>query len=212
MSEVEQYIHDVLRNIQAPPHQRARVAADLRAHLEEAVQAGEAPSAVIARMGTAAEVAAEFMSQVTLHYASFWRRLVAFVVDVVLLTGTAMPMAWVSIWLSNRVARQPQGGDYVVGGVLIAVTIAVVLTALGVLVLYFPILEGRFGQTLGKRLLRLHVLKETGLPIGYKEAFLRRLSFYFDFIALDALFIPFTAKRQRAFDIIARTVVIREPE
>lgn len=48
------------------------------------------------------------------------------------------------------------------------------------------------------------------MPIGYREAFLRRLSFYFDFIVLDALFIPFTAKRQRAFDIIARTVVIQE--
>ncbi len=102
---------------------------------------------------------------------------------------------------------------YVLGAALITGAVgATPLIAGGIFLLYFPILEGRFGQTLGKRLLRLHVLKETGLPIGYKEAFLRRLSFYFDFIAVDALFIPFTRKRQRAFDIIARTVVVREPE
>ena len=30
-------------------------------------------------------------------------------------------------------------------------------------------------------------------------------------MGLDAIFIFFTEKRQRAFDIIAKTVVIREP-
>jgi uncharacterized RDD family membrane protein YckC len=56
----------------------------------------------------------------------------------------------------------------------------------------------------------LWVLKENCLPIGYTEAFLRRLSYYFEIMAVDALFIPFTPKRQRAFDIVARMVVIRE--
>jgi uncharacterized RDD family membrane protein YckC len=36
------------------------------------------------------------------------------------------------------------------------------------------------------------------------------LSFYFDILPFDALFILFTEKRQRGFDIIARTVVIKE--
>jgi uncharacterized RDD family membrane protein YckC len=75
--------------------------------------------------------------------------------------------------------------------------------------LFFPIAEGRFGQTLGKRLLGLRVLKESGLAIGYKEAFLRRIPFYFRFAVLDALFVPFTAKKQRAFDLVARTVVVK---
>ena len=70
--------------------------------------------------------------------------------------------------------------------------------------------KGRYGQTAGKRWLGLHVVKENGAPIGFKEAFLRRLSFYFDFLVVDAIFIFFTAKRQRAFDMIARTVVIQD--
>jgi uncharacterized RDD family membrane protein YckC len=97
-----------------------------------------------------------------------------------------------------------------VGGITLALIIASALAAVGFILLYFPLLEARFGQTLGKRLFRLRVLREDGLPIGYKEAILRRLSFYFEFIFIDALFIPFTTKRQRALDIVARTVVVRD--
>jgi uncharacterized RDD family membrane protein YckC len=71
------------------------------------------------------------------------------------------------------------------------------------------LLEGRFGYTPGKRLLGLRVLGEDQLPVGYKESVLRRLSFYFNILPVDALFIFFTAKKQRAFDIVARTIVVR---
>jgi uncharacterized RDD family membrane protein YckC len=211
MNETERYVRNVLRNIQAPPHERARIEADLRAHLAEALAAGEpVTAAIVARMGSAEEVAAEFMAGVTLHYAGFWRRLVAFAVDVVLCFAITLPLIGLGVALGNAVPPEPRGADYVIGAVLIALTIGTGVAATGFGLLYFPILEGRFGQTVGKRLLRLRVIKETGAPIGYKEAFLRRLSFYFDFALPDALFILFTAKRQRAFDIIARTVVIRE--
>jgi hypothetical protein len=104
------------------------------------------------------------------------------------------------------------GLDWAVGALLVALAVSAGLATIGTILLYFPIQEGRFGQTLGKRLLRLWVLKEDGLPIGYKEAFLRRLSYYFDILPVDALFIPFTAKRQRAFDVVAHTVVVRESD
>ena len=57
----------------------------------------------------------------------------------------------------------------------------------------------------------IRVLRETGAPIGLGQAFVRRLSMYFDMLWIDALFIPFTDKRQRALDIVAKTVVAREP-
>lgn len=210
MNEIDRYVRNVLRNIQAPPHERARIEADLRAHLQEALETGESAEAVLERMGNPEEVAAEFMEGVTLHYAGFWLRLVAFVIDAVICAAVALPLTGLAITLSNAVPQEPQGADYVLGAVLIVLAIGAVIAVVGILLLYFPILEGRFGQTVGKRLLRLRVVKETGAAIGFKEAFLRRLSFYFDFIGPDALFVPFTAKRQRAFDIIARTVVIRE--
>ena len=53
---------------------KQRIEADLRAHFLEAEAAGEQAEAVISRLGTPAELAAEMMSQVKLVYAGFWRR------------------------------------------------------------------------------------------------------------------------------------------
>jgi uncharacterized RDD family membrane protein YckC len=83
-----------------------------------------------------------------------------------------------------------------------------IISVLGIILFYFPLLEGRWGQTAGKRLLGLRVLREDGLPIGYKQAFIRRISFYFEILPIDALFILFSPRRQRAFDQVAGTVVV----
>lgn len=220
MNDVDQYVRDVLRNIQATPRDLARIEADLRAHLEEALATGETPAEAISRMGSPAEVATEFMVGVTLDYAGFWRRLAAFAVDMVIILALGVVLIGLIILFANLVPVGTQifppsttGLDYVVGAISVLVVISLVAVLVGLLVLYFPILEGRFGQTAGKRLLGMRVIKETGGAIGYKEAFLRRLSFYFNaavLLVVDALFIVFTDKRQRAFDIIAKTVVIKE--
>ena len=210
MNEVDRYLAAVLKNIHAPAGDRQRIETDLRAHFEAAEGAGETVESVIARMGSPVEVAVEFMSQLELPYASFWRRLVAFVIDLGMVMLTSSLFGILFIWLSNRVPRHPLGWEYVVGAILITLCVGCAITAVGIILLYFPILEGRFGQTLGKMLLGLRVLREDGLPINYKEAFLRRISYYFEVLPVDALFIPFTAKRQRAFDIVARTIVVRQ--
>ncbi|MGB8644859.1 MAG: RDD family protein [Anaerolineae bacterium] len=145
-----------------------------------------------------------------MKYAGFWRRAAAFVVDWLVIVAATILLMSVVAFASSVWPQHPQGLDYLVGALLGILVLSSVLAIIGVIVLYFPIQEARFGQTLGKRWLGLYVLKESGLPIGYKEAFLRRLSFYFDFVAIDALFIPFTANKQRAFDIIAHTVVIKD--
>jgi len=210
MNEVDRYLAVVLRNIHASDGERQRIETDLRAHFEAAEGAGETVESVIARMGSPVEVAVEFMSQLELPYASFWRRLVAFVLDLGMVMLTSSLFGILFIWLSNRVPRHPLGWEYVVGAILITLCVGCAITAVGIILLYFPILEGRFGQTLGKMLLGLRVLREDGLPINYKEAFLRRISYYFEVLPVDALFIPFTSKRQRAFDIVARTIVVRQ--
>ncbi len=210
MSEVERYVQEVMRNTQAPPRERQRIEADLRAHLEEAMRAGEPASVAIGRMGTPAEVAAEFMAQMALPYAGFWRRLGAFAVDLAIIVLAAGIVAVLGLVASNQVPQRPQGIGYVLGAIAIAATVGCALAVVGIVLLYFPLLEARFGRTVGKRLLGLRVLQESGLPIGLKEAFLRRLSFYFEVLAVDALFVLFTARHQRAFDIVARTVVIQE--
>ena len=152
------------------------------------------------------------MSQMPMQYAGFWRRMAAFAIDMMVILPPAAVLAILAIIFANLVPSQnPQGWEYVQGGLFLGLTILCASLIVGGILLYFPILEGRFGQTVGKRVLDLRVLKENGLPIGYKEAFLRRISFYFEGgLVIDALFIPFTQKHQRAFDIVARSIVIRE--
>lgn len=92
------------------------------------------------------------------------------------------------------------------------------LWALGILVtsiVYFVVLEGRFGYTPGKWLLKLRVLKDDGTRIGYVESLLRNLPKLigsFSLLALDALLmvILFRKDRQRGFDKIARTIVVHK--
>jgi uncharacterized RDD family membrane protein YckC len=210
MTEVDKYINQVLHHVHAPERDRVRFAADLQAHVQEAVAVGESQRTVLARMGSPTEVAAEFMAQVSLTNAGFWRRAVAYAIDLAMVFVVASVFGVLAIFATNLVPRHPAGVDWVVGGALILLIVAMASAALGVILLYFPVLEGRFGQTVGKRLLGISVLKENGLPIGYGDAFLRRLSYYFEFLPLDALFVPFTTRQQRAFDIVARTIVVRD--
>jgi len=207
--EVEIYIQKVLRDIPASGKDRQRLEDDLRAHLREALKKDDLPT-VLTRMGKPQEVAEEFMRGVKLRYAGFWKRLFAFIIDMAFCVLVSLLSFVIGLVLNNAVPQHPEGLDYVIGAILIFLVLALALTIVGTFLLYFPILEGRYGRTLGKKLLGLRVVRENGTSIGFKEAFLRRLPFYFEFIAIDALFIPFTAKKQRGFDLIAQTLVIEE--
>jgi uncharacterized RDD family membrane protein YckC len=201
MSEIEQYLSEVARHIQATAEERQRIEADLRAHLEEAVRAGEPPGEAIARMGTPVEVAAEFMARRPLLYAGFLLRLAAFAVDMAAIFVTVALAAGTAEVGAGLVWREPP----------IELAYAVGALIMGFILLYFPLLEGRYGQTAGKHLLGLRVLKESGLPIGYKEALLRRVSFYlYQLLLVDVPSVLFTARRQRLLDLLMHTVVVRE--
>jgi len=113
--------------------------------------------------------------------------------------------------LNNAVPQHPTTTwEHLWGAILILLAVISANACIAMILAYFPLLEARFGQTLGKRLLHLRVCGEDGLPIGGKQAILRRLSFYFEILPIDALFIPFNPKHQRGFDILARTVVIED--
>src|SRR4029079_5337816 len=93
------------------------------------------------------------------------------------------------------------------------------------IVIVFLIISGYFaffewiwnGQTIGKRLLKLRVIREDGRPITFWEASVRNLlrSFYmrpapFSSIGLISVFVSLSD--QRVGDMVAGTVVVRERE
>lgn len=212
MNEIDEYVSAVMTSIHAAPQDRQRIEGDLRSHMREAVDSGEPIPDILRRMGAPTEVAAGFMSEMALKYAGFVPRAAAFAIDMLIIIPLMAVMAILGATFGNMAPDHPEGLELATGGLLIGLAVLFTVSAIGLMAMYFPILEGRFGRTPGKRLLHLRVLKENGLPIGYKEALLRRLSFYFDFWLPDALFIPFTQKKQRALDIVARTIVIRNTD
>ncbi|MBU2476681.1 RDD family protein [Candidatus Micrarchaeota archaeon] len=80
-------------------------------------------------------------------------------------------------------------------------------------IIYWTVLEGKFGASIGKKLLKIKVVKENGEKIGYTEAFFRNVTKFADnlllFVPIDALTIFTTKNKQRFFDKLAGTIVIR---
>ena len=207
----DQYVQKVMSLIHAPAADRTRIEADLKAHLQEGMAEGEDMLTLVERMGDPREVAAEFMTQIPLTYAGFWRRLAGFAIDMVLIILFAGLSGALFVVLSNAVPQHPTTRwENIWGAILILLAVISANACIAMILAYFPLLEARFGQTLGKRLLHLRVCTEDGLPIGWKQAILRRISFYFEILPIDALFIPFNPKHQRGFDILARTVMIED--
>ena len=69
------------------------------------------------------------------------------------------------------VTAEPSGEMNPIGGIFFAVNMVIALA----FILYNIYLLGRDGATIGKRLLGLKVLDQTGSPIGFGRAFLREL-------------------------------------
>jgi len=203
---MDRYIDDVMRNVFATSEDRERLEADLRSHFAAGEAEGRRPREIIDGLGTPAEVAAAFNAERQMDYAGFWQRFVAFIGDIGLLTWFTVPVLCLG-FLMGVVGEEP-GEVAIVWFVLCGLLF---LALVGIWIFYFPLLEGHSGKTLGKHLMRIRVVRENGAPIGLGQAFVRRLSLYFDMLLIDALFIPFTDKRQRALDIIAKTVVATEP-
>jgi uncharacterized RDD family membrane protein YckC len=79
--------------------------------------------------------------------------------------------------------------------------------------LYFSLLEGLYGQTLGKKICGIRVLKADFSPCGLSAGFLRNIvgivdAFYYHLVAVISL--SATTKWQRIGDLVAGTVVVKE--
>ena len=95
------------------------------------------------------------------------------------------------------------------------------ITALGVsllvlgglwLLVILPLLEWRVGRTFGKAALGLRVLAEDGTAPSFAQVIVRRLTLVFSgpLQLFDWGFVFFNARGQRAFDILAKTLVVVE--
>jgi len=118
----------------------------------------------------------------------------------------------VAILLFATIFSAPLLGEEVLTGVIMAV--GFVLAGL-VAILYHIVLEAAWsGRTLGKRLLGLRVVKDSGVPIGFWDALIRNLLRMVDYLPsfylVGVVTIFASPLHKRIGDLAAGTVVIKE--
>jgi uncharacterized RDD family membrane protein YckC len=183
--------------------------------------------AVFAESEDPREIAAGYMQSYvnSLRRAGFVSRAVAYIIDLIIF-GVIIGLVALMIGAPFFILFHDQfdtrfyddgHGLFVQPNGLIAVLFSFLMgtTALIGLLVYFIVLEGRFGFTPGKWLLGLRVLREDGTRIGYTEAIIRNIPKVVGnsvFIVIDALLmlLLFNKEKQRGFDKIARTIVVHK--
>jgi uncharacterized RDD family membrane protein YckC len=79
--------------------------------------------------------------------------------------------------------------------------------------LYFIVLEGTSGATLGKRLVKIKVVRENGSPCGIGPSFVRNILRIIDELPglhiIGMIWISRSDKKQRLGDRIGKTVVVK---
>lgn len=138
--------------------------------------------------------------------AGFWIRLVAFLIDSVLITAVQVALGFALGWSAALIGGLPVEER--------ELTIAVVTWLAGSILgmLYYVLFTGYCGQTPGKMAVRVKVIRTDGSAITYGRAFLREtLGKFLSGIILGAgyLMIAFDPQKQGLHDKIADSYVIK---
>ena len=76
---------------------------------------------------------------------------------------------------------------------------------------YVILAESESGQTIGKRVMGLRVVQESGAQISLGQSVVRQLPVFFQVFWIDVLFALFTERSQRAFELLSKTRVVITP-
>jgi len=144
--------------------------------------------------------------------ASPYSRCLALAIDFAVVLALTVLMAQIIGFLQIAAAGVPVIGDFL----LDFGTGAMIILQFLIFTLYGMVLEWLWnGQTLGKRLMKLRVIDERGLSLGFKQVVIRNLFRNLDilpstFYLIGGIACLVTKRCQRIGDIAAGTLVVRE--
>ena len=192
----DMYIDHVLDFLPRATPRRAQIALELRGHILERTATGMSEADVLRQLGDPKELAESYLSAIPLVPASFGIRAVAKLADVLLAAVIVIPLMGLGYWsLPPKWAPFALVGGIFMGSLLFAA--------------YVIVLEARLGHTIGKRLLGLRVVRESGARISMGQSFVRQLPLMLEVFWVDVLFALFTERHQRAFELLSKTRVVR---
>lgn len=140
-------------------------------------------------------------------HAHWGLRMASFAIDVALFYAPLLLLFVLLTALGLIDANGDPAG--VVANALVGVT---GVLALGFTVVNRLVLDGRSGQSIGRRITRTRLVsQQTGLPIGVGRALLRQLCHVIDNATfyVGYLLPLFTRERQTIADMVTKTVVVR---
>ena len=151
--------------------------------------------------------------QFSFELAGLGSRFLALTVDVLVLAVAELALVFLVAYLTSALNWVWPGLGEVAG---IPVVVIVIVASSGLASLaYFVFFEAFWsGQTPGKRLAGLRVIRAGGGPIGFLESATRNILRIVDFLPalylLGAVFVFFTETCQRIGDLAAGTIVVKE--
>jgi uncharacterized RDD family membrane protein YckC len=189
------YIDRVLAHLPQATPLRTQIAVELRGSIDERVAHGEPLADVLGQLGDPLILAESYLAAVPLVPAPLGLRVWAKMIDVLAVVAVVAIPAAVAFVLLEQPFR------------FFAAAEAIILAIVGYAG-YTILAEWTRGQTIGKRMAGLHVVRESGAPITLGQAVVRLLPLFLQIAWIDALAIPFTDRRQRLFELLSKTRVV----
>jgi uncharacterized RDD family membrane protein YckC len=202
MTTADDYINSVLERMPRDVPRREQIGTELRSHIAERVSGGQAVDEVLRQLGDPGVLAESYLAEVPLGLPPHGRRIVAKLADLLMMAlcmaVLVAPAAGIAVMSDN-------------GAAWFAVVLAVIAGSI-LAALYTVIAEWRYGQTVGKYLVGLRVVRESGARISLGQSLVRQLPVFLQVYWIDALFALFTDRRQRAFELLSKTRVVAAAE
>jgi len=195
MLTADTYISQVLNLLPRGTPLRDQIALELRSTIAERTNAGQSEFEVLRQLGDPRRLAESYLSAVPLEAAPFGRRAAAKLIDLGVAAAIIVPTVCAFFFMMPR-----EYALFVIGP-------GFGLGFLGYLA-YVILAESRGGQTIGKRLMRMRVVQESGANISFGQSVVRQLPVFFQVFWIDVLFALFTERSQRAFELLSKTRVV----
>lgn len=143
----------------------------------------------------------------TVEKGGFLRRLVAYLIDGVVLYIVNVILIFAGIIAMGIDASEIEGG----GIEQIKLLLPLYIFGFVINIFYYTYFHGNTGQTPGKMICRLRVVQTNGEPLGYGKAFLRWIGYIVSWLAfaLGFLWVIFDRQKQAWHDKIAGSYVLK---
>src|SRR4051812_18985400 len=200
-TQAQNYIDEVLGCVPGA-QERQRIEMELQVRLDPRISVEQA----ITTYGHPRDVAEFYLATEPMQSAPLFRRLIAALIDFpsVIATGVLFfYFAWKLVGFGNQ---------SFIAAVLVGNPLAIALcftTLFLMSPMYYIVAETWTSQTVGKAIMGIRTVRESGARITVGQAVVRQIPLFFGFYLFDALFALFTKKKQRLFELISKTRVVK---